>query len=301
MASRYSAFSRDFKKQLIDLIQLEVNRIVVSSEEPDYEVDVFDRRLLPYEVYQYLKSTGKLSGNLARALHRRGIPVCDMDIVVDPQGDGVTMDTFIAAFVRMFNNRIQPTGRTIMDFYVDSSKAFVFEVCDRYRNVFRCRIVKRSDYDLQRTGVFTRNSQEDVAEDAKIEKINIILQNEKTIPLPKGASVIDVAFAIHEELGYSVKSAIVNGHRSSVYKTLSDGDRVIIEADTARSDGVTSRFVYHARISWLNWVVTKKAKKMIINFLSNRYEGDDPRFENEAENRVVEEAADKILEEWRSA
>ena len=79
-----------------------------------------------------------------------------------------------------------------------------------------------------------------------------------------------------------------------------DGDKIVIEADTCREDGVTQKFVPHVRISWLNFVFTKRAKKKIIEFLSDKYEGDDPKNESKAQTAVVETIADKILEELRS-
>ncbi len=300
MVSRNSAFLEEFKALLHDYIDLDVNHYALTPEAMDYDVDIHDRRLLPYEVYECLKRAGVEFGDPTKTVRKSVVPICDIDIVVDPLGEGATVDTFVSEFARMFNTRISVTGRTIMDFYVDAAGAFVFEVGDRYRNVFRCRIVKRSDYDVQKTGIFLKSIPEEMEEDSngKTEKINVQLRNGKVITLPKGAIVIDVAFAIHEEVGYAVSSAIVNGHKASIYKTLSDGDRVIIETDTRRADGVTREFVPHARISWLNWVATKRAKKMIINFLSDRYEGDDPRYENEADTAMVLSSADKILSEW---
>ncbi|MBO4428801.1 MAG: TGS domain-containing protein [Clostridia bacterium] len=57
--------------------------------------------------------------------------------------------------------------------------------------------------------------------------------------MPKGATVIDVAFAIHEEISLTVKSAMVNGHNVTIYYRLMDSDKVTINADTYREDGVT--------------------------------------------------------------
>jgi len=160
----------------------------------------------------------------------------------------------------------------------------------------------RDEYDTQKRGVCATDVVEDLEEDpgTRVEKINVQLRNGKIIPMPKGSTVIDVAFAIHEEIGYTVKSATINGHRVTIYNTLLDGDKIVIEADTCREDGVTQKFVPHVRISWLNFVVTKRAKKKIIEFLSDKYEGDDPKNESKAQTSVVETIADRILEELRS-
>jgi (p)ppGpp synthase/HD superfamily hydrolase len=201
----------------------------------------------------------------------------------------------------MFEEKIAMTGRTIIDF-CKTENTFIFEVEDHYRNVFRCRITLGEEYDMQKNGVYLSEITDDFEEESiiKAEKINVQLRNGKIISMPKGSTVIDVAFAIHEEIGFTVKSAIVNGHKATIYNTLLDGDKVIIEADTCREDGVTQKFIPHVRISWLNSVVTKRAKKKIIEFLSDKYEGDDPKNESKAQTEVVETIADKILEELRS-
>ena len=50
----------------------------------------------------------------------------------------------------------------------------------------------------------------------------------------------------------------------------------------------------------LNGLSVEEAKKKIIEFLSDKYEGDDPKNESKAQTSVVETIADRILEELRS-
>lgn len=302
MISRNRVFLDEFKMILRAHTESEVNSYAQLLGSAGYDVEIHERQLLPYEVYNHIKDAGGDINNLSKRIDKRFVPVCDIDIIPDPRDTGATLDTFVAGFVKMFESKIAMTGRTIIDFYGKSENAFVFEVEDHYRNVFRCRIIMREDYDVQKQGVCVSNVAEDLEEEAgsKVEKINVQLRNGKIIPMPKGSTVIDVAFAIHEEIGYTVKSAIINGHKATIYNTLLDGDKIVIEADTCREDGVTQKFVPHVRISWLNSVVTKRAKKKIIEFLSDKYEGDDPKNESKAQTAVVETIADKILEELRS-
>ena len=302
MISRNRVFLDEFKMILRTHTESEVNSYAQLLGSAGYDVEIHERQLLPYEVYNHIKEAGGDINNLSKRIDKRFVPVCDIDIIPDPMDAGATLDTFVAGFVKMFESKIAMTGRTIIDFCGKSENAFVFEVEDHYRNVFRCRIMMREDYDVQKQGVCVSDVAEDLEEESgsKVEKINVRLRNGNIIPMPKGSTVIDVAFAIHEEIGYTVRSATINGHRVTIYNTLLDGDKIVIEADTCREDGVTQRFVPHVRISWLNSVVTKRAKKKIIEFLSDKYEGDDPKNESKAQTAVVETIADKILEELRS-
>ena len=301
MLSRNRAFLDEFKMILHTHTEAEVNNYAQLLGFAGYDVEIHERKLMPYEVYHHIKKNGGTIGNLSKRIDKRFVPVCDIDIVPDPRDTGSNLDIFISGFVKMFESKIVMTGRTIIDFR-KSENAFIFEVEDYYRNVFRCRIILREEYDLQKRGIYVKDVTDDLEEEigSKAERISVRLRNDKLITLPKGATVIDVAFAIHEEIGYTVKSATINGHKATIYNTLQDGDKVVIEADTCREDGVTKKFVRHVRINWLNSVVTKRARKKIIEFLSDKYEGDDPRNENKANTAVVETVADKILEELRA-
>lgn len=302
MFSRNQVFLDEFKMILQTHTESGVNSRAQLLGCAGYDVEIHERRLTPYEVYDCIKKSGGTIGNLSKRIDKRFVPVCDIDIVPDPRDAGSSLDTFVSGFVKMFEDKIAMTGRTIIGFN-KLENAFVFEVEDYYRNVFRCRIILREEYDLHRRGTYLKDATDDLEEDfsGKTEKISIQLRNGKVISMPKGSTVIDVAFAIHEEIGRTVKSATINGHKATIYNTLLDGDKIIIEADTCRVDGVTQKYVPHVRISWLNWVVTKKAKRKIIEFLSDKYEGDDPKNENEAQTTTVETIADKILGELRAA
>lgn len=70
------------------------------------------------------------------------------------------------------------------------------------------------------------------------------------IDLPKGATVLDFAFAVHSDLGLSAKGGLVNG----VFKALKTplGERDVVQIIAGRQIKPNRR--------WLNWVVTNAAK-----------------------------------------
>lgn len=304
MLMRNREFLDEFCKILDIYTESGVNNYAQFIGSMGYDVDIYERQLLPYEVYNCITESGEAVGNLSKRINKRFVPVCDIDIVPNPRDARATLSTFVAGFVKMFEDKIAMTGRTVIDFN-QSDKSFVFEVEDHYRNVFRCRIILREEYDMQRKGVYFSGGADALEEesDGKTERINVQLRNGKNISMPKGSTVLDVAFAIHEEIGLSVKSATINGKRAMLYHTLLEGDQVIIEADTRGEDG-RPRCTPRARINWLNWVVTKKARRKIIDYLCAKYyiyEGDDPKDECEAQTAVVNMVADNILAGLRSA
>jgi GTP pyrophosphokinase len=73
------------------------------------------------------------------------------------------------------------------------------------------------------------------------------------IALPRGATTIDFAYAIHSEVGDSCAGAKVNGRMVPLRHTLSNGDTVEV---STRADQVP-------RKDWLDFVVTGKARSRI--------------------------------------
>lgn len=262
-----------------------------------YVIEVRRRDLLPYEVYECVFNSNRRESN--NLIDKKTVPVCNIDIILTPRDKSSDYKTFVSCFIPAFNEKVAVNLAAIIDFEYAEDGNLILYVEDRYSCIFRLRIIKRTDYLIYRTGI----SSESVVADEKrnnsatSEHILVELKNGAKIPMPKGATVIDVAFAIHEELGYALRSAIVNRSRVSVYRRLENGDHVIIEADTSREDGATKSFTPHARLEWLKWVVTDKAKNKLIDFLSYKYEGDNVRHEGDAYDGDVERSSDKILGE----
>lgn len=82
----------------------------------------------------------------------------------------------------------------------------------------------------------------------------------RVIQLPKGATLIDFAYAVHSEVGDSCTGAKINGRIVPIKTELQNGDVVEI-LTTANSK--PSR-------DWLNYVVTSKARNRIRHYISEQ-------------------------------
>lgn len=76
--------------------------------------------------------------------------------------------------------------------------------------------------------------------------------------LPKGATVLDFAYAVHSDIGSHACCAHVNGRLSSIRTQLKRGDCVEI----------CTRDIVYPQADWLDSVVTYKAKKHIRGYLN---------------------------------
>lgn len=86
--------------------------------------------------------------------------------------------------------------------------------------------------------------------------------------LPRGATVLDFAYAVHTELGNSCVGARIDGHQAPLWKPLRNGQTVQL----LRSDG------QHPLESWEDMVVTGRAKSSIRRAVKERERGELARF-----------------------
>ena len=104
-------------------------------------------------------------------------------------------------------------------------------------------------------------SAEDFIEDFKLnlftKEIFVLTPNGDVISLPKGATPLDFAFAIHTDVGKHCRGAVVNGKLVQLNHTLRSGDVVRI---------ITSPNQF-PKLNWLDFVKTGRAKSKIKAYL----------------------------------
>ncbi|WP_456382329.1 RelA/SpoT family protein [Hydrogenimonas sp.] len=92
-----------------------------------------------------------------------------------------------------------------------------------------------------------------VKNDLYSEDISVFTPAGEQITLPRGATVLDFAYAVHTQVGERASAALVNKHAASLLSELKNGDLVrIITADHP---------IYHC--TWVNAVKTSRAKSHI--------------------------------------
>ncbi len=104
-------------------------------------------------------------------------------------------------------------------------------------------------------------SAEDFIEDFKLnlftKEIFVLTPNGDVISLPKGATPLDFAYAIHTDVGKHCRGAVVNGKLVQLNHTLRSGDVVKV---------ITSPKQF-PKLNWLDFVKTGRAKSKIKAYL----------------------------------
>ncbi len=98
--------------------------------------------------------------------------------------------------------------------------------------------------------------------------------------LPKGATPIDFAYAIHSEVGDTCTGAKINGRIVPLKTELQNGD--IVEIMTTANS--------HPSRDWLNYVVTARARNRIRHWIAEQQRADSI----EIGRRLLEKEADKF-------
>ena len=106
---------------------------------------------------------------------------------------------------------------------------------------------------LESKGVASNEKLEDFKLDMYDDEIYVFTPKGDLYKLPKGATVLDFAFAIHSKLGLTCVSGKVNGKNVSIRYKLNSGDQIEIMTSTNQT----------AKQDWLSFVTTSKAKNKI--------------------------------------
>lgn len=98
---------------------------------------------------------------------------------------------------------------------------------------------------------------ENLTGDFFTERVFVFTPQGDVIDLPRGASALDFAYAVHSEIGNTAAGAKINGKYSAIKTEIKSGDIVEIETDKK----------IHPSNKWLAFVKTTLAKKHIRNYL----------------------------------
>jgi GTP pyrophosphokinase len=98
---------------------------------------------------------------------------------------------------------------------------------------------------------------EDFKIDLYPDSIYVLTPHGDIVALPKGATVVDFAYALHSDLGHHLLTATVDGETIPLSKPLESGQRVeIVKASKPKPEA-----------EWLNFVVTARARNAIRQYL----------------------------------
>ena len=101
------------------------------------------------------------------------------------------------------------------------------------------------------------------------EYINVYTKTGELVRMEKNSTVLDFAFRLHQDLGFSCKHAIINksNTKQPLYTRLFDGDKIDLILET---DDVTGEKKNIAKLRWLAYVKTDYAQKALIRYFEKQ-------------------------------
>ncbi len=152
----------------------------------------------------------------------------------------------------------------------ENNKLFNFNylvVQDKFRNKYQLKVFNFADYVTFRNGSTDGTDIELVDEHASeivTKYIKVKTRSGEEVYMPEGSTVLDFAFKIHKDFGFSVKYAYLNNSptKSPIYTRLAEGDQINLEI-AKTEDGLVKNI---AELRWISYCKTDTAQKALIRY-----------------------------------
>ncbi|MBQ4557767.1 MAG: bifunctional (p)ppGpp synthetase/guanosine-3',5'-bis(diphosphate) 3'-pyrophosphohydrolase [Clostridia bacterium] len=144
-------------------------------------------------------------------------------------------------------------------------------VSDQYRNKYQVFIFNLKDYLVYRNGTsegidFT--FMEENTEEVSSNFIKVKTRSNQIITLQDPCTVLDFAFKIHKDFGFSVKYAYLNDSpvKSPIYTKLSDGDKIHLVLEKDENDNC----INISQLRWIMYAKTENAQRKLIRYFEGK-------------------------------
>ena len=234
---------------------------------------------------RYIKSIYDVTkGNIANIDRSAGpklhntLALKDIFLIVDNSYSGKPFDPFIQSLPELYNLKDESDASyrfCVIDVRKDSNGAFFFLLEDRFSIRYRVFVEKESDYYSRFHGLILDGTKsEDISvRSAEIavndgsEMIRVFKKDGSPMYMPRGSTVLDFAFEIHERIGLTARGAYLNNKMTllELHHQLYDGDKVEIVADCNKDH--PEKDIVHATIGWFSFIRCKNSIRKLVRYL----------------------------------
>ncbi|MCK9575132.1 MAG: HD domain-containing protein [Clostridia bacterium] len=151
-----------------------------------------------------------------------------------------------------------------------------YYICtDKFKNRYQVFIMSECDYIKMRNGstdgVEIPQVDDGEVTEALIKQIKVRTVDNDLVVLPEGSTVLDFAFKIHNDFGFSCMYAYLNKspNKAPIHTVLNDGDRIelVISRDLKNDQCINI-----AQLRWITYAKTEYAQKKLIKYFESKYE-----------------------------
>ncbi|MBQ9790724.1 MAG: HD domain-containing protein [Clostridia bacterium] len=176
--------------------------------------------------------------------------------------------------IRLLNENKIKENIKIIGFKVDKRFGVPFLIVkDKSRNRYRITAMTTADYTIFTNGSLfgadIENIQTKEITEVASEYINVYTRSGELMRIEKNATVLDFAFKLHQDLGFSCKYALINksNTKQPLYTKLIEGDMVSLICEQDEETGEKKNI---AKIRWLAYVKTEYAQRFLIRYFEKQ-------------------------------
>ena len=245
----------------------------------------FHRRYMHSIFHDVNKRVRNIFVDLEDAIDKDSAALYDIYFITSDSYKGEPMDIFLAFYPALQKGLYLPEaeyrqpvrfGLTISGSGTDPvSDIPYFILKDTYNCRFRLFVQKEKEYEDHMHGTIFQNGAsasslpeaDPEPDDTFRPMIHVYKKDGSIMEIDARATVLDFAFAIHNDVGLCARHAYLNGRHAAIplYTKLNEGDQVEIVADASKDH--PEQNIPHATIRWFEYVFTRKATKVLARYL----------------------------------
>lgn len=226
---------------------------------------------MPYQLYVKLKGR-KGENEIKASITKHKIYLYDIDLVI--KNGCRSIDCFLMLYEKMLFSE----GVLVTDVKKKKRKEeWIISLEDRHENRYQVFLHSHSSYmeymygsDLKKNEglVYNRDNKKTDDRYFTLSKITVRTSKGDEKQIMEGATVLDFAFQIHEEIGLSALYGIQGGNILALETRLNEGDIIEI-VNNKKADG---ELCPCPKIKWFEYVRTKKARRCLVKWFEKEYE-----------------------------
>lgn len=222
------------------------------------------------EVYNYICKRFELTKiNNIKESNFISVPLYNIYIVLSEDLKNQTNLEFLFNFLQN-SNLSQKFNCININFDTFNNKSLV--VKDEIRNLLDINLMSRRQFTELQNGTIDGTDidiiDETMAGGVETNYITVLTHTNQKIKIPAKSTVLDFAFRVHKDIGFSCKHAFINDspNKSPIYTRLNNGDKVEIVCELENGLNINI-----AELRWLAYCKNENTQRILIKHFEKKY------------------------------
>ena len=270
----YKRFVKTTQKHMLNLkeaIELETNNYLKSLKQNNSLFDVYIEPKTELEIFNSISKffdINKLSS--VKQSNFISVPTYNIYIILN---DNLKNTKNIEFLYNMILNTNLSNSINIVGANVDIFENFSLVGKDKIRNLINISLMSKKEYTEMQNGTISGTDidyvDETMAGGIETNFITVFTHTNEKIKIPAKSTVLDFAFRVHKDIGFSCKYAYINNspQNTPIYTRLNSGDKIEIVCE--HDENNLNKNI--AELRWLAYCKTEYAQRILIKYFEKKY------------------------------